>query len=434
MRPYDIIYKKREGQKLSPEEIRYLINEYTAGKIPDYQVSAWAMAVFFQGMDAEETADLTMAMAESGDILDLSEIEGIKVDKHSTGGVGDTTTLVLAPLVASAGVPVAKLSGRGLGHTGGTIDKLESIPGFKTSLSREEFINNVNNVGVAVAGQTANLTPADKKLYGLRDVTATIESIPLIASSIMSKKIAGGADGIVLDVKVGNGAFMKGIDEAHSLGKAMVAIGHEVGRETIAVLTNMDQPLGQAVGNSLELKEAIQTLRGKGPNDLRELSLILGANMLTIAKGVDNFNEGYSLLSENLSSGKALCQFKKFIGRQGADPAVVDDLELLPEAENVIEIKSRSDGFISSINAREIGLTVMMIGGGRVVKDDAIDPAVGVVLLKKNGEEVLKGETIAKLYLNDLSHQQEAVKRLEKAFVITDEEPSKKDLVIDIIK
>lgn len=433
MRAYDIIYKKREGERLSAKEIRFLIDGYTRGEIPDYQMSAWAMAVFFQGMDAMETAELTLAMAESGDQVDLSLISGVKVDKHSTGGVGDTTTLVLAPLVSAAGVPVAKMSGRGLGHTGGTIDKLESIPGFKVDLTMEEFIHNVNSIGMAVIGQTGNLTPADKKLYALRDVTATVDSIPLIASSIMSKKIAGGADGIVLDVKTGEGAFMKKLEDSRKLAEAMVEIGREVGRKTIAVITDMNQPLGLAVGNALEVREAITTLKGEGPPDLEELCLTLGANMLLIAGKAKDFTEGYNLLQETLVSGKALEQFGRFISAQGGDPAVIDDTGLLPEAKYQIELKSDRSGYINGIKAREVGLLAMSLGAGRATKEEDIDPAVGIVLNKKYGEEVARGETLAVLHLNDHELVEEARKRLRSSFEIKEKKPEERPFIYEII-
>ncbi len=434
MRAYDIILKKREGKELSKEEINFLIEGYTTGDIPDYQLSAWAMAVYFKGMNSTETAYLTTAMAESGDIIDLSAINGFKVDKHSTGGVGDTTTLVLAPLVAAAGLPVAKMSGRGLGHTGGTIDKLESIKGFDVNLSREEFIEAVNKHGVAVVGQTGNLTPADKKLYSLRDVTATVDSIPLIASSIMSKKIAGGANGIVLDVKVGSGAFMKDYKEAKKLAKSMVDIGNEVGRVTRAVITDMDQPLGKAVGNSLEVKEAIETLKNNGPQDLKELCLTLGSNMLLNAEKVDAFEEGYNLLKDILNSGKALEKFKEFISAQNGDPRVVEDYSLLPEAKNIIEVKSEKTGYINKINALEVGLTAMEVGAGRETKEDEINKAVGVVLNKKRGEKVKKGEILAYLHLDELSKEEKSKKRLLNAFKISEKKGLEKDLIYNIIK
>lgn len=434
MRPYDIIFNKREGKEHTKKEIDYLIEGYTKGNIPDYQLSAWAMAVFFQGMSSVETAHLTTAMAKSGDMIDLSEIKGFKVDKHSTGGVGDTTTLVLAPLVAAAGLPVAKMSGRGLGHTGGTIDKLESIPGFNVNLSREEFIKTVNEKKIAVVGQTGNLTPADKKLYSLRDVTATVDSIPLIASSIMSKKIAGGADGIVLDVKTGNGAFMKNYDQAENLAKSMVEIGKEVGRITSAVITDMNQPLGYAIGNSLEVKEAIETLKGKGPSDLRELCLTLGANMLLNASKVEKFAEGYDLLEDLLDSGKALNKFEDFLSGQGGNAEVVNNYDLLPSAKEVVEVKSPETGYIKEINALNVGIAAMEIGAGRETKEDEIDYAVGVVLNKKYGEYVNKDETLAYLHLNNLKQKDEAVNKILNSFTISENKPEKRDLIYNIIR
>ena len=434
MRPYDIIFNKREGKEHTKKEIDYLIEGYTKGNIPDYQLSAWAMAVFFQGMSSVETAHLTTAMAKSGDMIDLSEIKGFKVDKHSTGGVGDTTTLVLAPLVAAAGLPVAKMSGRGLGHTGGTIDKLESIPGFNVNLSREEFIKTVNEKKIAVVGQTGNLTPADKKLYSLRDVTATVDSIPLIASSIMSKKIAGGADGIVLDVKTGNGAFMKNYDQAENLAKSMVEIGKEVGRITSAVITDMNQPLGYAIGNSLEVKEAIETLKGKGPSDLRELCLTLGANMLLNASKVEKFAEGYDLLEDLLDSGKALNKFEDFLSGQGGNAEVVNNYDLLPSAKEVVEVKSPETGYIKEINALNVGIAAMEIGAGRETKEDEIDYAVGVVLNKKYGEYVNKDEILAYLHLNNLKQKDEAVNKILNSFTISENKPEKRDLIYNIIR
>ncbi len=434
MRAYDIIHKKREGKKLSKKELEFLINGYVQGDIPDYQMSAWAMAVFFQGMDAEETANLTMLMAESGDMIDLSDIEGIKVDKHSTGGVGDTTTLILAPLVASAGIPVAKMSGRGLGHTGGTIDKLESIPDFNTSMSRDRFIDNVNQHGVAVVGQTGNLTPADKKLYALRDVTATVESIPLIAGSIMSKKIAGGADAIVLDVKTGSGAFMKEIDEARELARTMVAIGEQVGRKTMAFITDMNQPLGCAVGNALEVKEAVETLKGNGPEDLTNLCIELGAGMLELAGRVGDLEEGRELLREKLKNGDALNKFSEMIAAQEGNQEIVDDFNLLPETDKKVEVKAEKDGYISNIEASEVGIAAMLLGAGRETKDSEINLAVGIVLEKKVGDSVKKGETLAVLHVDDEKNLEEAKSKLAAAFSYSKEKPEKKELIYEIIK
>ncbi|APC48380.1 pyrimidine-nucleoside phosphorylase [Virgibacillus halodenitrificans] len=400
MRMYDIIEKKRDGEELTSEEINYFIEGYTNGDIPDYQTSALLMAIYFQDMTEEERANLTLAMVESGDQINLSDINGVKVDKHSTGGVGDTTTLILAPLVASVGVPVAKMSGRGLGHTGGTIDKLESVPGFHVEISNDEFINLVNRNKVAVIGQSGNLTPADKKIYGLRDVTATVSSIPLIASSIMSKKIASGADAIVLDVKTGSGAFMKDLKDAQSLAKAMVSIGNKVGRNTMAVISDMSQPLGYAIGNALEVKEAIETLKGKGPEDLTELCLTLGSQMVVLAKQAENLDEARNKLEENLRNGKAFEKFKEFLESQGGDPSVADQPELLPQAKYKIDVPAKEAGTVSEIVANEIGTAAMMLGAGRATKESEIDLGVGIVLHKKIGDSVEKGETLLTVHSN----------------------------------
>ncbi len=397
----DIIEKKRDGYALSNEEIKFFIDGYTSGVIPDYQASALAMAIYFQDMKAEERAGLTMEMARSGDMIDLSEIEGIKVDKHSTGGVGDTTTLILAPLVASVGVPVAKMSGRGLGHTGGTIDKLESVPGFHVELSTEEFIRHVNKNKVAVIGQSGNLTPADKKLYGLRDVTGTVNSIPLIASSIMSKKIAAGADAIVLDVKTGAGAFMKKESESVELAKAMVSIGNQVGRKTIAVISDMSQPLGNAIGNSLEMQEAIDTLKGNGPEDLTDLTFTLGSQMVMLANKADSLSEAWEMLEKSIKSGDAIAKFKEFLSSQGGDASVVDDPSLLPKAKYQIELTAEESGYIHEITADEIGHAASLLGAGRLTKDSAIDLSVGIVLGKKIGDTVEKGEPLLTIHSND---------------------------------
>jgi len=400
MRMVDIIEKKRDGQELTTAEINFFIEGYTKGEIPDYQASALAMAIYFQDMNDRERADLTRAMVESGDTIDLSAIDGVKVDKHSTGGVGDTTTLVLAPLVASLGVPVAKMSGRGLGHTGGTIDKLESIAGFHVELTREQFIDLVNRDKVAVIGQSGNLTPADKKLYALRDVTGTVNSIPLIASSIMSKKIAAGADAIVLDVKTGDGAFMKTQEDAEELAHAMVRIGNHVGRKTIAIISDMSQPLGFAIGNALEVKEAIETLQGKGPKDLTELVLTLGSQMVILAGKAKTTEEAKSMLKESISSGKALAKFKDFLTNQGGDASIVDDLTKLPQAKYKIELPAKQSGYISRMVADEIGVASMILGAGRATKEDVIDLAVGLVLHKKVGDKVEEGESILTIYSN----------------------------------
>jgi pyrimidine-nucleoside phosphorylase len=400
MRMVDIISKKRYGGQLSREEIDFFIRGYTMGTIPDYQASALAMAICFQGMDYREMADLTIAMVKSGETIDLSRINGVKVDKHSTGGVGDTTTLVLAPLVASLGIPVAKMSGRGLGYTGGTIDKLESIEGFHAEITENKFIQLVNDNKIAVMGQAGNLTPADKKLYALRDVTATVESIPLIASSIMSKKIAAGADAIVLDVKAGSGAFMKNDEDAEKLARAMVRIGNRLGRNSMAVISDMSQPLGFAVGNSLEVKEAVDTLKGKGPHDLEELVLTLGSHMVLLAGKADNTDEAREKLVESIKSGRALEKFKSFVKNQGGDSSIVDSPEKLPQAKYKIPVPAERDGVVSHISAGGIGISTMLLGAGRSTKEDSIDPSVGVVLRKKIGDRVKKGDELLMIYSN----------------------------------
>ncbi|WP_259424773.1 pyrimidine-nucleoside phosphorylase [Bacillus velezensis] len=400
MRMVDLIVKKQNGKELTTEEIQFFVKGYTDGSIPDYQASALAMAIYFQDMTDQERADLTMAMVNSGETIDLSAIEGIKVDKHSTGGVGDTTTLVLAPLVAALGVPVAKMSGRGLGHTGGTIDKLEAIKGFHVELSKDEFIKLVNRDKVAVIGQSGNLTPADKKLYALRDVTGTVNSIPLIASSIMSKKIAAGADAIVLDVKTGAGAFMKTDEDAVNLAKAMVRIGNNVGRQTMAVISDMSQPLGFAIGNALEVQEAIDTLRGEGPEDLNELVLTLGSQMVVLAKKAETLEEARTKLQEVMKNGKALEKFKEFLSNQGGDASVVDDPSKLPQAAYKIDVPAKEAGVVSEIVADEIGVAAMLLGAGRATKEDEIDLAVGIMLRKKVGDNVEKGEPLVTLYAN----------------------------------
>lgn len=433
MRAYDIIYKKRQGCPLSKKEIGFLINGYTCGEIPDYQISAWAMAVFFQGMDDQETAYLTELMAESGDIVDLSEIGAKVVDKHSTGGVGDKTSLVLGPLVSTAGIPVAKMSGRGLGHTGGTIDKLESIPGFCTEISSKEFLNNVRSIGISIIAQTADIAPADKKLYGLRDVSATVESIPLIASSIMSKKIAGGADGIVLDVKTGNGAFMENLEDAKELAEAMVGIGNNVGRKTIAVISDMNQPLGYKVGNTLEVEEAVECLRGNGPEDLRELCLTLGANMLILAEKVADFKTGYRLLADLLESGEAYEKFLEFVSAQGGDIEVIKNDEL-SKADKQIVIEAEDSGFVNSIKTREIGLCAMLLGAGRENKDSKIDNEVGLELKKKIGDRVNVGEPLVVVYYNKEDNLDEIMRRLKDAFIIEKGRQDQVNLIHEIIK
>ncbi|MCI1882299.1 MAG: pyrimidine-nucleoside phosphorylase [Sporolactobacillus sp.] len=419
MRMVDIIEKKRDGHALTTEEINFFINGYTEGKIPDYQASALAMAILFRDMTDREIVDLTMAMVHSGEVLDLSSIQGIKVDKHSTGGVGDTTTLVLAPLVASLGVPVAKMSGRGLGHTGGTIDKLESIHGFHVEISEKEFIKLVNENKVAVIGPTKNLTPADKKLYALRDVTGTVDSIPLIASSIMSKKIAAGADAIVLDVTTGAGAFMKKEKDAVRLAETMVRIGNYVGRRTMAVISDMSQPLGFAIGNGLEVKEAIDTLKGRGPEDLTELVLTLGSQMVVLAKKAASLAEAKNKLKNALSTGRALEKFKSFVSNQGGDPSIVDHPDKLPQADYRIEVPAKSSGVVSGMIADEIGVAAMMLGAGRATKEDQIDFAVGIVLHKKVGDRIERGESLATIYA-DRKDVEEVKDKLYHSISISD--------------
>ncbi|MBT1278739.1 pyrimidine-nucleoside phosphorylase [Thermoanaerobacter sp. CM-CNRG TB177] len=431
MRMYDLIMKKRDGGVLTKEEINFIISSYTKDYIPDYQMSALAMAIYFRGMTPEETAHLTMAMAYSGDVMDLSAIKGIKVDKHSTGGVADTTTLVLAPMVAACGAPVAKMSGRGLGHTGGTIDKLESIPGMRVELSEEEFIDNVNKYGIAIIGQTKNLTPADKKLYALRDVTATVDSIPLIASSIMSKKIAAGADGIVLDVKVGRGAFMKDLERAKALAKLMVDIGNSVGRKTVAHVTNMDYPLGLAIGNALEIVEAIHVLKGYGSKDLLEVCMLLGSDMLQIAGIAKDDKEARVKLKEALDSGKALQKFKEFIKAQGGDERVVDDVSLLPQAKYVRPWIADRNVYIKDLMALELGLIAMKLGAGREKKEDKIDLAVGIMLGGKVGDIIRKGEPIATIYANDESKLEWAFDEIKKYILLSDEPVERPTLIFE---
>lgn len=433
MRMVDLIEKKQHKDPLTEAEIKWMIENYTNDTIPEYQMSAMAMAIYFNGMTDEELSALTLAMVESGDQIDLSEIDGVKVDKHSTGGVGDTTTLVLAPLVASVGVPVAKMSGRGLGHTGGTIDKLEAIPGFHVELSQEDFISLVNQNKVAVVGQSGNLTPADKKIYALRDVTGTVESIPLIASSIMSKKIAAGANAIVLDVKTGAGAFMKSVERAKELAETMVNIGKSVGRDTMAVISDMSQPLGNAIGNGLEVKEAIDTLKGKGPDDLTELCLVLGSQMAFLGGVGSSLEEARALLEENLHNGKALDKFKTFIQSQGGDETVVEQPDtVLPQPRHSLEVKAKETGVVSKIVADQIGIAAMMLGAGRETKESQIDLAAGLYLHKKVGDEVQEGDVLVTLYSSNEIHDQVVEKVLNHIFI--SEEGSKPTLIYDIVR
>jgi pyrimidine-nucleoside phosphorylase len=433
MRMYDIILKKRNGEELTREEIEFFVNGYTKGTIPDYQAASLLMAIYFQQMNKRETADLTMAMVKTGDIIDLSEIKGIKVDKHSTGGVGDTTTLVLGPMVAAVGAPVAKMSGRGLGHTGGTIDKLESINGFSVEMSEEEFKNNVNNIKLSVGGQTGSLAPADKKIYALRDVTGTVDNISLIASSVMSKKIAAGADCIVLDVKTGTGAFMKTVEESFELAREMVDIGTNVSRNTVAIISDMDEPLGNAVGNALEVKEAVDTLKGHGPKDLYKLCLTLGSYMLLLSGLADSIEEAVQKLEEVIKNGKAYEKFREFIVSQHGDVSMIDNPELLPKAGYIIEVRSKKDGYISKIVANEIGVAALILGAGRETKESELDLSVGIVLEKKTGEYVKEGDLIAVIHANDLEKAKHAEEKIYNAYYITEDSPAERPLIFGVV-
>lgn len=433
MRMVDLINKKRENKPLSKREIDWLIQGYTNGEIPDYQVSSLLMAICFQDMNDEEMFYLTKAMVESGEILDLSNINGKTVDKHSTGGVGDKTTLALGPLIASCNVKLAKMSGRGLGHTGGTLDKLEAIPGFNIELSDSDFIKQVNDIGIAVIGQTKDMCPADKKLYALRDVTGTVESIPLIASSIMSKKIAAGAETIVLDVKVGSGAFMKDLQHARVLAKAMVEIGKQFKRNVSALITNMNEPLGEAVGNSIEVIEAIETLKGNGPKDFTELVLNLGAHILVNAKEVESIDEAMDLLKAQIDNNKALEKFQEFVKLQGGDPDVVNDYSLLPQAKYEYDVKANTQGYIKSIDALAVGNYAMKLGAGRQTKDSPIDLAVGVKIKQKIGDLVSKDTVIGKIYSNTELNEQD-FNEFRKLFTFNNEKVLKNKLILDVIK
>lgn len=433
MRMYDLILKKRNGEELSREEINFFIEGYTKGEIPDYQVSSLLMAIYFQKMTSRETADLTMAMVNSGDVLSLKDIDGIKVDKHSTGGVGDTTTLVLGPMVAALGIPVAKMSGRGLGHTGGTIDKLESFKGFSVEMPEEKFISNVNNIKLAVGGQTGDLAPADKKLYALRDVTGTVDNISLIASSIMSKKIAAGADAIVLDVKVGEGAFMKNKEDALHLAKEMVSIGSSLKRNTVAVISDMDQPLGRAIGNALEVEEAIETLKGNGPEDLLELCMTLGSEMVILAEKAKDKNEARQMLMETIKSGRALNKLKEFVAAQGGDISSIEDTSLFPHAKYVIPVESEKDGVVSKIHSENIGLIAMELGAGRATKESTIDLSVGLVLNKKRGEKVSKGDVIAYIHSNDMEKAEKAKVKILESYVIEKDYEDNIPLIYEVV-
>lgn len=430
---YDIIHKKRNGGELSEEEIRFFIEGYTDESIPDYQAAALCMAVYFRGMTPKETSILTLAMAESGDQIDLGDIEGFTVDKHSTGGVGDKTSLIVVPIVASCGGKVAKMSGRGLGHTGGTVDKLESIPGFRTELNPDDFIKQVNGIGLCIVGQTGELAPADKKLYALRDVTATVESIPLIASSIMSKKLAAGSKGIVLDVKTGSGAFMKTVEESENLAKEMVAIGKSAGRSVTAVITNMDIPLGDSVGNSLEVIEAIKTLKGEGESDLTEVCLTLAAQMLSMVTGEDE-KTCYSMAKGAIDNGLAINKLREMISAQGGNANVVDDYSLFKQPKYTAEIFSEYDGYIEHTDAEKIGIASVILGAGREKKGDPIDPSAGIVLKKKTGDYVKKGEPLAVFYTDDEGKIEGAKQEFLDAFTFGNERTQPQKLIYKIIK
>ncbi|MCC0683757.1 pyrimidine-nucleoside phosphorylase [Clostridioides sp. ZZV14-6345] len=433
MRMYDIIKKKRDNLELSKEEINYFIENYSKGDIPDYQASALLMSIYLNKMNKQETVYLTEAMMNSGDMINLSDIDGIKVDKHSTGGVGDKTTIALIPLVASCGAPVAKMSGRGLGHTGGTIDKLESIPGFSTEMNINKFIDSVNKSKIAVCGQSAKVAIADKKIYALRDVTATVDNISLIASSVMSKKLASGADAIVLDVKTGDGAFMKTLEESFELAKSMVDIGTGMNRDTIGIVTDMDEPLGFAVGNSLEVIEAIETLKGNGPEDLVELCEVLGAYMLVLSRVVDNFDDGVKKIKESIKSGSAIHKLKEFIENQGGNKDVVDDYSLFKKSKYKYPVKSNKSGYISKIKAEDVGVSAMILGAGRETKEDILDLSAGVILEKKVGDFVNEGDILAYMYYDDEQKLSFAKDRFIDSYSIVDEKIDKNKLIYGIV-
>lgn len=430
----DIIEKKREKQELTKQEIDYFVTEYTKGNIKDYQAAALVMAIFLNGMTEEETTNLTLAMAHSGEILDLSTLGEVIVDKHSTGGVGDKVSLVLLPLVSSLGVPVAKMSGRGLGFTGGTIDKLEAIPGYQTAIPMEQFIKNVEQIGISLISQTLNLAPADKKLYALRDSISCVESIPLIASSIMSKKIASGAQKIVLDVTVGKGAFMQNIEEARKLANAMIGIGKLAKRETICVLTNMNEPLGYAVGNSLEVIEAVNFLKGNMPEDLKQVVLELGSYMIQLAGKGDNLEENKKKLLEKIENGEAYQKLLRLVEKQGGDISFLEDLEKLPKAKWIEPIYSEEDGYIQEINSKEVGKLAGILGAGREKKEDAIDPSVGIVLTKKVADEVKKGDVLAYIHANDQAKLEQAKIKLKEIIKISKSVVEQEKVILEIIK
>ena len=434
MRAVDLIEKKRDGKELSPEEIRWLISEYVAGRIPDYQMSAFLMAVYFRGMTEDETVVLTLAMAESGGKIDLSEVPGIKVDKHSTGGVGDTVTLILVPLMGAAGLVMAKLSGRALGHTGGTIDKFEAIPGVRTELSLRKIIEQAKKIGVVIADHTAELVPADRMLYELRDVTGTVPSLPLIASSILSKKLAGGADAIVLDVKCGDGAFMQKREEAQKLAETLVRVGNKLGRRFCALITAMDQPLGRMAGNALEVRQAIEVLRGEGPPDLREVTLALGAELLVLAGEEGDAEAAKARLEGLIESGAAWEKFRELVSAQGGDLKAIEDPDLLPRAREVVEVPSPASGYVQRLSARKVGIAAGLLGAGREVKGQAVDPAAGVELLAKVGDEVEKGQPLARLHVGRKGRLEEAKRLIEEAYVVGPERPSPRPLILGNVR
>lgn len=428
MRMYDLIMKKRNGGSLSESEIRFLIDEYVAGNIPDYQMSAFLMSVYFNGMTQKETLAMTLAVAHSGDMADLSGIEGMKVDKHSTGGVGDKTTLIIAPMVAACGVKVAKMSGRGLGHTGGTVDKLESIPGFQTTLTQEQFFDVVNSTGLSVIGQSGNLAPADKKLYALRDVTATVDSIPLIAVSIMSKKLAAGSDGIVLDVKTGSGAFMKTVEESIALAQEMVRIGENAGRKMAALITNMDIPLGNNIGNSLEVIEAVETLKGNGPKDLTDVCLNLAGNMLCLA-GKGTIEECIQMAKDSIADGSALKRLAAMVEAQGGDPSVILDTDKFEKAAYSYDIRAKETGYLVSMNTEDCGIASSMLGAGRETKDSKIDFAAGIIIHKKVGDKVEAGEVLATMYASSENLFENAADRYYSALSFAQSKPEEVPLI-----
>lgn len=431
MRPYEVIKAKRDGKELTHDAIRAFMDGYVRGDVTDYQMSAMTMAVFFRGLSARELAAWTRAMLESGEVLDLSETPGVKVDKHSTGGVGDKVSLSLAPLAAACGVPVPMISGRGLGHTGGTLDKLESIPGFRVDLSVADYRRLVKTVGACLIGQTATLAPADKKLYALRDVTATVDCIPLIASSIMSKKMAEGIDALVLDVKVGSGAFMKTLDDARTLARTMIGIGREMGKQVVALLTDMDQPLGRTIGNALEVKEAVEMLRGQAPADYTELTLALTAEMLVLGKKASSTDEARAQLQAAMTSGAAEAKLKEIVAAQGGDPAAIADLSRLPKARTTIAITATQAGFVTGIDSEAMGLAAMTLGAGREKTSDVIDPAVGFVLEAKVGDQVKAGSTLVTAHVNDDRRVAEVIERVRKAYQVGAASPTPRPLVID---